>query len=117
MAKSAKSQTTDDTNPFAMAADMMAANPLAPKAWLDVMNESARFVQERIKHDIETQQAMLKCKTPGELMEVQNAFYQTAMQQYAEEAAKLFRMMTDAAGETAEELRKVSRRSYDDVPL
>ncbi len=86
----------------------VAFNPAAPMAaWMEVMQESARFITDRLQTDIETQQAMLACRTPAELMQVQTEFFQTAMQQYAEEAQRLAQIMSRAS----------HTRGYDDVPL
>lgn len=87
---------------------MMAFTPMAPAVWQEIMTESARFVSERLQQDIEAQQAMMNCKTPMELMQVQTEFYQKAVAHYAEEAARMMKVMTSASG---------NKRGYDDVPL
>ncbi|THH36024.1 phasin family protein [Aliishimia ponticola] len=101
-----KSQTLQGDG---MAAAMALFNPALATAWVEMMTESARFVSDRLQQDMETQRALLNCKTPAELLQVQTEFYQNAMEQYAAEANKLMEMMTQAAAS--------HKRGYDDVPL
>ncbi|MDU8945819.1 phasin family protein [Ovoidimarina sediminis] len=98
-------------------AAMMAVSPVATKAWLDIMSESAKFVMERLQQDMETQKAILACKSPMELMQVQSDFISTAVKQYTEEVTRLFNVMSKATEETIEETRSGHSRGYDDVPL
>jgi hypothetical protein len=108
---------TAESSVAAMTAAMKAVSPTASHLWIDIMNESAEFIVKRLQHDVETQQAMLRCKSPTELMQLQSAFVQTAMKQYSEEAAHLFKMMTEAGAEAVKENRSAKARSYNDVPL
>ncbi len=117
MAKSGKAKPDAAGGASAMSAAMQAVNPAVTNAWLEVMTESADFVMKRLQHDLETQRAMLNCKTPAELMQVQSDFYQTAMQQYSEEAVHLFKLMSDATEEAMKGATSAGARSYDDVPL
>lgn len=87
---------------------MKAFTPMAPAVWQEIMTESARFVSERLQQDMEAQQAMMNCKTPMELMQVQTEFYQKAVARYTEEAARMMKMMSNPTG---------AKRSFDDVPL
>ena len=57
-----------------------------------VQREIADFVSERIRVDMETQQALLRCKTLGEVRVVQADFFRTAFDQYASEANRLLRL-------------------------
>jgi hypothetical protein len=114
-----KKQPTADTSadvPAAMAA-MMSMNPVLAKAWTDIMSESARFMTERLKTDLETQKALMACRTPAELMEVQASFLNTAVQQYADEAARMFEMTMKASQDVAEDLQSGHSRGYDDIPV
>lgn len=113
MAKSEKS----DTGAPAMAAAMMAVNPVATKAWMDIMSESTRFLTERLKQDLETQKAMLACKTPAELLQVQSQFLTSAIEHYSKETARLYKMMSTATETTLKDVQSGHARSYDDVPL
>ena len=108
---------TPETETPAMMRAIMEMNPALSSAWMDVMNESTRFVMDRLQQDMETQKALLGCKTPAELVEVQTNFYQTALAQYSEEATKLFQMMSQATEATAKGAKSAHKRGYDDVPL
>ena len=94
---------------------MMTMAPEAIQSWQEVMTEWGRFVTDRLHQDIETQQAMLNCKTPADVMRVQTEFYQTAVKQYSEETMRLMQMMSDAAGKSMS--NPALKRKYDDVPL
>ena len=76
---------------------MISANPVLAKAWMDMMSESARFMTERLRTDMETQKAFMACKTPAELVEVQAEFLTTAMEQYSDEAARMLDMTMKAS--------------------
>lgn len=96
-----------------MSAAILAANPATAKMWLDIVNESARFVSERLREDLSTQTAMLQCKSPVELVQVQSEFIRKAVEQYTEESMRLFEIMREAAAEAG----SGQSREYDDVPL
>ena len=96
---------------------MMAINPAALRAWQDIMTECGRFAVDRLQHGIETQKAMLNCKNPAELMQLQTKFYQSAIKQYSEETMRLIQLMSEATGKTMGEVRSSTKRGYDDVPL
>ena len=102
--------------PAAMTA-MIAANPVFAKAWMDLMSEGARFMTDRLQTDLETQKALMACKTPAELMQVQADFLNTAMQQYADEATRVFDMMVAASKDIAEDVKSGHSRGYDDIPV
>lgn len=107
MAKSkAQSTKPPETNPMA---DVMATfTPMAAEVWQEIMREGARFMTERLQKDLETQQAMLSCKSPTELLQLQSDFYQSALSDYSAEATRMLALMGRANG---------TSRSYDDVPL
>ena len=117
MGKSKKSEATADMGAPAVAATMMAVNPVATKAWMDIMSESTGFVMDRLQRDLDTQKAMMACKSPEELMQVQLEFIKTAMEQYSDEAARLFKMMSKAAEDAIEDVKTGHKRGYDDIPL
>ncbi len=107
MAKSkAQSAKPPETNP--MADVMTAFTPMAAEVWQEIMREGARFMTERLQKDLETQQAMLSCKSPTELLQLQAEFYQSAMSDYSAEATRMLTLMARANG---------TSRNYDDVPL
>ena len=68
-------------------------------AWMeglsDLGNEAVQFVAERIAEDVKTQHAILNCKSPAELVAIQRAFLQKALDQYVAEGGKLARMGTE----------------------
>jgi len=113
MAKSTRKPATPPDQVSAMSAAMLAANPAAAKMWLDIVNESARFVSERLREDLSTQTAMLQCKSPVELVQLQSEFIRKAVEQYTEESMRLFEIMREAAAEAG----SGQSRGYDDVPL
>lgn len=112
MTKSAKKPAVS-----AMTAAMTMRNPVVAKIWLDVMNESARFVSDRLQEDLETQKAMLRCKNPVEVVQLQSEFFRKAIEQYASEAQRIFEIMTEATDETFKKAGAGMKRGYDDVPL
>ncbi len=101
----------------AMAAMMIPSNTAAAKVWAAMMTEATRFLSQRLQEDIETQKAMLNCKHPAEIMEVQSEFFRTAVEQYSGEAQKLFDMMSEATQTTLKEKTSGQSRNYDDLPL
>ena len=81
---------------------------------LELMAESISFLSERFGEDVATQQALLACRTPADVLEVQAGFYRTALEQYAAEAGRLMTLLPRAL--TASGMPGSSRR-YDDIPL
>jgi hypothetical protein len=57
-----------------------------------VRAEVADFVAERIRKDIETQAELLGCRNLGEIREVQSRFVRTAIDEYAAETTRLFKL-------------------------
>ncbi len=96
---------------------MIAANPVLARAMMDMMTESARFVTDRLQADMKTQKALMACRTPAQLMEVQTEFLNTAMQQYADQAARVVDMTMKASKDVTEDLKTGHSRGYDDVPI
>jgi len=117
MAKSTKTPEADTPGAADMTAAMMAGNPLMAKAWTEMMTESARFISQRLQEDMATQKAMLACKTPADLMKLQTEFYRKAMEDYSEEAQRMFRIMMGATEEAVDQAKTGTKRGYDDVPL
>jgi len=115
MAKSAKKPEAATANVSDMTAAMMAGSPAMAKAWADMMTESARFLSDRLQEDMETQKALLSCKTPAEVMQVQSEFFRKAMVDYTAEAQRMLMLMTGASEEALEET--TTKRGYDDVPV
>lgn len=107
MAKN-KAQPKSNTDAAALTEAMVAFNPMAAETWREIMTESARFLSERLQQDMEAQQAMLKCKSPLELLRVQTEFFQKAIADYAKEATRMMQITTKPTG---------TKRDYDDIPL
>ena len=55
----------------------------------------AEFVSTRIREDIEAQQKLLRCKSFDEVRSVQSKFFETAVAQYRDNAARLFKLGQD----------------------
>lgn len=112
-------ETADKTDPAGagMAAAMAAFSPGATTAWFEIMQESMRFMTERLQEDMETQRAMLACRTPQDLMQVQSEFYKKAFAQYTEETQRIMKMMGVAAKASATEVGPKTKRDFDDVPV
>ena len=117
MGKSKDKQAELDSSVAAMTSAIMAISPVATKAWMDIFFESTRFVADRLQQDVETQKAILACKSPAELLQVQSEFFESAMQQYADQTKRLFEMMSKATETTIKEAQSGHARGYDDVPL
>lgn len=87
---------------------MTAFNPAAAAAWQEVMAESVRFMTDRLQKDMETQKALLACKSPADLMKVQTQFYEDALADYSAQASRVLALMSG---------KSRTKREYDDVPL
>lgn len=117
MAKSKETHSGEDTATSALTATMTAFNPVAAKAMQEIMSESTRFLTDRLKQDMETQKAILACKNPVELMQVQSAFFKTAMEQYGAYVFRLQKTITSATTDAAKDAGSGHSRGYDDVPV
>ena len=67
--------------------------------------EITDFVTERIRQDLEAQQAFLRCRSLDEVRHLQVQFVRTALDQYGGEAAKLMRLGGEVATRTLERAR------------
>jgi hypothetical protein len=110
-----KSKKTGAPNMAGLAEAMMTPGPEAMQAWQEILSEWGRFYADRLQQDLETQRAMLACKSPADLMQVQADFYQKAIQQYSEQGMRMMQKVVDASAQTTKGLH--SARKYDDVPL
>ena len=81
----------------------------ASSAMLDMLTrtrtEISDFVAERIRQDLETQQAFLRCRNLDDIRGVQVQYLRTALDQYGVEAAKLVRISGEAAVKSFERVR------------
>ena len=92
-----------------------ATGQVAVQAWLDMGTEVARFLWDRVQHDIKTQQALIGCTSLQEIQKIQTEFLTAAQAQYAAEAGKMLALMGKAAA--AGLAASAQGRRYDDVPL
>jgi len=70
-----------------------------------VRNEMADFLAERIRQDLDTQQALLRCRSLDDVRDVQASFVRTALGQYGDEVAKLVRLGSEAAAKSLDRPR------------
>lgn len=117
MAKSKPKSTDASLDVPLVAAAAMALNPIAAKAWMDLMREGARFMADRLQRDIELQKKMLACDSPAALLELQTEFFTDAMGQYADEASRYMQMMFKLSKDIVEDAQTGHKRNYDDIPL
>lgn len=100
----------DPALPGAEALARLQQAQLASLGWLgtdwaarmqEIGQEVADFVAARIQEDMKTQHALMNCKSPAEVQEVQLAFLTRAFEDYSAETGKLVemtqQMMADAA--------------------
>ena len=68
-------------------------------AWFETMaqmnEELVRFIAQRIGEDMNTQHALMHCKSPEEVRKTQAEFFEKAIHQYTEETGKLVEMSLD----------------------
>ena len=118
MGKATREKTASDTSNSAM---MAAFNPKGDKygvaAWLEIMTESARFVADRFQQDLESQQAILGCSKPEDLLRLQSEFYRKMREQYASEATRMAQLMSKATTTTIDDVKATQARGYDDLPI
>ena len=95
----------------------MVMNPAIASAWVSVFAEGTRFLAHRLRHDRETQKAILACTSATELLEIHVNFYQTAIEEYAEEAARLSEMVLQATEVTAEDAVAEHSSESNDLPV
>jgi hypothetical protein len=67
--------------------------------------EIADFIAERIRQDLDTQQAYLRCRSLDELREINIRFVRTALDQYGGEASRLFKLGSEVAAKSFERMR------------
>jgi hypothetical protein len=118
MGKENEGKTPPETGKSAvMAMRSLKGDNSAMTAWVEFMTESARFATDRFKQDLETQQAMLKCKKPEDLFCLQSDFFLKAMEQYTSGATRMAQLMSKTTTQTMTGVKNVQARGYDDVPL
>ncbi|HKL68827.1 phasin family protein [Salibaculum sp.] len=116
MTKSKAKPDQDKPEAPAFSSALATGHPAAT-LWLEVMAESTRFLSERVRTDLEMQQAMLRCQSPTEMVRLQSEFFRKAIDQYTSEAQRMFEIMSDVTDQTLKQTRTGTKRGYDDVPL
>lgn len=109
--KKAQAEGTTDTPTF---------GPFTPayiQIWMDILAENARFMTDRLCHDLETQKAVLACRTPEELIRVQSKFFHDAVGQYTQHGSHLKEQLSAATTDFMKNMKPKTARGYDDVPL
>lgn len=96
---------------------LMAFNPTGTQAWLDLMSDCMRFYAERLQEDLDTQKALVACRTPADVVNVQNAWCTTAIRQYTNQITRMCQMTCEAAQHTTKHAASGFSRKYDDIPL
>jgi hypothetical protein len=99
MAQSKTTQKAGDAVAEAMAnVTRVQAAAMGPLAWMGpagmeafnaTVTEMSDFVSRRLHKDIETQKALLTCKTVDEVQEVQSSAVREAFEDYREETERL----------------------------
>ncbi|MDK3072141.1 phasin family protein [Sedimentitalea sp. JM2-8] len=117
MTKSKPKTTQDNGGAAEFASAMMAINPKAMEAWVEIMNDSASFVADRFQKDLATQKALLACRAPSELMRIQSEFVRDAVEQYTAQTTRMFEKISKAAGKSIKDTTAGQSRDYDDIPL
>jgi hypothetical protein len=92
-------------------------SPAGAQAFQDLMSEGATFVAERMQHDLEATLELMACKTPTDVMRVQQEYMKTAMQHYTEAAMRAYNVFSANSREMMENTGTSTARKYDDVPL
>ena len=70
--------------------------PLAPlpliELWMDLGSEMLDFAAERVREEVRVQHQILHCRSPAELISLQLAFLQRALDDYNAQAGRLATM-------------------------
>lgn len=113
--------TAADPDPVSAAlTTMVALNPMheiALKAWFEMGAEALKFVSSRMDQDLQTQKAMLNCKSLEDVQKVQAAFYTKAIDDYNSGASRMMELMIAATSQGLGGAIPSAKRGYDDVPL
>lgn len=65
------------------------ANATLVKSAVAVCEEMVSFANARLRHNIETGETLIRCKSPAEILEAQAEYARTAAEQYLAEPVKL----------------------------
>lgn len=62
------------------------------EGWVEASVEIAAFLGRRIQSDIDLQRQILQCRDPAELVRIQTAFVEKAVEEYRAETGRLTRI-------------------------
>lgn len=99
---------------------MMAFSPMqetAFKAWFDMGLEALQFASSGLQKCVETQQAMMGCKTLEDFQKVQADFYSSALEDYRARVGRMMGTMSATKVAGLGGAMPSMKRGYDDVPL
>lgn len=71
------------------------ASTAALQGTMQMFQETSRFVSERLKKDVETARAFTTCRTGEDYFRVQSAYFDEAVRDYGDEAAKVAHIAAD----------------------
>jgi len=117
MAQKKKTQPEIDFGVPGLAGMMTALNPVASKAWVDLMSESSEFVTERLNSTVTLQQKLMASRNPAEMVELQTAYIKETMEACSAEMSRYATLMMSSAGDIAKDAKTGHKRGYDDVPV
>ncbi|MFL4469995.1 phasin family protein [Tateyamaria armeniaca] len=98
-------------------APLVAFNPAAAQAWMEITTECARFAMDRVQQDFAAQRAMMACTSPADLMALQTDHCRDAIKSYTEHATRMVTSMTAAVDMVTGKGTSPFSRKYDDIPL
>lgn len=67
------------------------------EGWAEASSQVATFLARRIQSDFQLQREILQCRDPAELVRIQTAFVQKAIEDYRTEGSKLAQIGTGIA--------------------
>jgi hypothetical protein len=117
MAKKDTSSRQANDSIASQASDLAALSSAGASAWFGIIAESGQFVARRLEEDLKAQKALMGCKTPAEVMQVQADYFRTAAEQYSEQTNRVLGILSGTMGESLVPSKSLFARRYDDVPL
>ncbi|MGR3511568.1 MAG: hypothetical protein ACU0GG_02300 [Paracoccaceae bacterium] len=101
----------------AVLAGWMAVNPVAGKAWLDLMAEGTQFLTDRAARDRDFQQRLMACRSSMDVAQLQVAYMFETMDHCAAAITRSMDMMAAHASAIGADARTGHKRAYNDVPV
>jgi hypothetical protein len=87
------------------------------KAFFDMGLEGLKLASTGLKKCVETQRAMLACRTFEDFQKVQADFYSSAFDDYRTQMARMMSPVSAAPNQGLGGTVTTAKRNYDDVPL